>query len=188
MKYRLFILFFLISGHIMAESRYISDGLEVYYRSGPTKNYRVVGTIQSGAEVQFIQEDVENQASQILLPDGRQVWLDNVHLMTDKPVHVILDETRSEYNRYKQAAEGQITTLRGDLVQAKELAAASERLQKRIAELQLANESLELRNQTLSDRSRYDLLTAGGIVAIVGMFIGLILPKLFSRRRDDGWR
>lgn len=188
MKYRLFILFFLVSGQLLAETRYISDGLEVFYRSGPTKNYRVVGTIQSGVEVQFLQEDAENQATQIRLPGGREVWIDTVNLMAEKPVHIILDETRKEYNRYKQAAEGQITTLRGDLVQAKELAAASERLQKRIAELELANEGLELRNQTLSDRSRYDLLTAGGIVAIVGMFIGLLLPKLFSRRRDDGWR
>jgi SH3 domain protein len=187
-KYRLFILFFLISGQIMAESRYISDGLEVFYRSGPTKNYRVLGTIQSGVQVEWLAEDTENAATQIKLPSGREVWIDTADLMAEKPVHVLLEETKAEFNRYKQAAEGQITTLRNDLFESRELAAASERLQKRIAELELANEGLELRNQTLSDRSRYDMLTAGGIVAMISMFIGLLLPKLFSRRRDDGWR
>ncbi len=188
MKLRLFIIISLISGSLYAETRYISDSIDVFYRSGPTKNYRILGTIKPGEQVEWLQEDIENAASQIRIPDGREVWIDTALLMADTPVHALLSETRSELRNYRQTAEAQITTLRGDLLQARELAGASERLQKRIAELELANEGLELRNQTLSDRSRYDLLTAGGIVAIVGIFIGLLLPKIVSRRRDDGWR
>ena len=188
MKLRLFIIIFLLSGNVIAESRYVSDSLDVFYRSGPTKNYRIVGTIKSGTEVEWLQDDIENGATQIRLPGGREVWIDTNQLMVEKPVHVVLTESRSEFRNYRETAEGQITTLRADLLQARELAAASERLQKRIAELELANEGLELRNQTLSDRSRYDLLTAGGIVAIVSIFIGLLLPKIVRRRRDDGWR
>ena len=188
MKLRLFIIIFLISGSVIAESRYISDSLDVFYRSGPTKNFRILGTIKSGIEVQFIQDDLENAATQIRLPGGREVWVDTIQLMAEKPVHIVLNDTRKEYRDYRETAEAQIDSLRGDLLQSRELAAASERLQKRIAELELANEGLELRNQTLSDRSRYDLLTAGGIVAIVSILFGLLLPKMFSRRRDDGWR
>lgn len=188
MKLRLLLIIFLISGSVMAEPRYVSDSLDVFFRSGPTKNYRILGTIKSGVEVEWMQEDIENAATQIRLSDGREVWIDTDQLIVDKPVHIVLSETRSEFRDYRDTAEAQITTLRGDLLQSRELAAASERLQKRIAELELANEGLELRNQTLSDRSRYDLLTAGGIVAIVSIFIGLLLPKIVSRRRDDGWR
>jgi SH3 domain protein len=122
------------------------------------------------------------------LSNGSEVWVDSENLMADKPVHLLLSELRRDSREYRQTAEAQIKALRDDLLAARELAAASERLQKRIAQLELDNESLTLTNQTLSDRSRYDLLTAGGLVAIVGIFIGLILPRLIKRRRDDGWR
>ena len=187
---RLTILLMIIAAaaSLQAETRYISDSLEVWYRSGPTKQHRLIRRITSGEPVEFLQEDLENGASQIRLANGSEVWVDSVVLMSEKPVHLQLDELKKEYRQYRSTAEAQITTLRGDLLQARELAAASERLQKKIAQLELDNEGLELRNQTLSDRSRYDLLTAGGIVAVVGIFIGLILPNLVRRRRDDGWR
>lgn len=188
-RYLLLILAALASSlPVLAETRYISDSLEVFYRSGPTNQYRILGTLTAGEEIEWLADDVENSSSQIRLSNGREVWIDTRHLMTDKPVGLRLDELRKEYQGYKRQTDQQIQRLTDDLTQAKELAAASERLQNRIATLESENESLSLRNQTLSDRSRADLMTAGGIVAIVGIIFGLILPKIISRRRDDGWR
>lgn len=188
MRYLTLVLVFLASSTISAATAYISDSLDVFYRSGPTNQYRILGVLKSGVAVELIQQDSENASSQIRLESGREVWIDTDKLITTKPNYLQLDELRREYQQYRRTTTGEIADLQSNLKQARDLASASERLQQRIAKLELDNEALSLRNQALSDRSRYDLLTAGGIVAILGIFVGLILPKLITRKRDDGWR
>ena len=187
-RYLTLALVLLASSTISATTVYISDSLDVFYRSGPTNQYRILGTLKSGVEVELLQQDAENGSSQIRLASGREVWIDTSNLITTKPNYLQLEELRREYQQYRRTTTGEIADLQSNLKQARDLAAASERLQQRIAKLELDNEALTLRNQALSDRSRYDLITAGGIVAILGIFVGLILPKLITRKRDDGWR
>jgi len=66
---------------------------------------------------------------------------------------------------------------------------------------QLAEENIELRenfarmsdeltvikqeNQVLKDRSRRNWFLAGALVVIIGMIIGLIIPKLKFRKKDS---
>ena len=188
MRYLTLAIILLMSSVTSATTVYISDSLDVFYRSGPTNQYRILGVLKSGVEVELIQEDAENAASQVRLASGREVWIDTKNLIATKPNFMQLDELRREYQQYRRTTTDEVSNLQNNLRQARELAAASERLQQRIAKLELDNEALTLRNQALSDRSRYDLITAGGIVAILGIFVGLILPKLIRRRRDDGWR
>lgn len=188
MRYLLLSLMLVVSSTISAATVYVSDSLDVFYRSGPSNQYRILGVLKSGEAVELIQEDAENSASQVRLSSGREVWIDNKNLMATKPNAMLLDELRREYQTYRNTTTSEISDLQANLKQARDLASASERLQQRIAKLELDNEALSLRNQALSDRSRYDLMTAGGIVAILGIIVGIILPKIIRRRRDDGWR
>ena len=187
-RYLILSLLILVTQAIGAETRYISDGLEVFLRSGPTNQYRIVGTLSAGDKIELLGEDAENAASRIRLNSGREVWIDTKHLMSDKPKHVLLDEVRKELQQLQRSTDTELRTLRSDLMTARELAGASEKLQGKVLDLEYRIELLSQQNQVLSDSSRDRLLTAGGIVALFGLILGLVLPKILQRKRSDGWR
>lgn len=178
----------LLSVEIIAEKRYVSDSLTVFVRTGPSHQFRIVGTLSAGDAVEVIADDVENKATHIRLPTGREVWVDTEQLMSDKPVKLLLDEVNAELSQLKHSSNQQISELQQNLIQARDLASRSQALQQQVTQLEYDKELLEQKNQTLSERSRYDLLTAGGIVALAGLLLGLVLPRFIRRRRDSEWR
>lgn len=188
MKSLLILLSFIITTGIIAETRYVSDSLTIFIRTGPTHQYRIVGTLTAGTPVEVIGEDGENKATQVQLESGREVWVDTEQLMSDKPSDLLLKERTLELQRLKTNSDKKISELQQELIQARDLAARSRDLQQQVTQLEYDKELLDQKNQTLSDRSRYDLVTAGGIVALAGLILGLLLPKFIRRKRNDVWR
>ncbi len=188
MKLLLTFLYFIITVGIFAETRYVSDSLTVFIRTGPTHQFRIVGTLTAGDAVEILSEDSENKATHVRLESGREVWVDTAQLMTDKPNNLLLQEKTIALQRLKNNSEKKISELQQELSQSRALASRSSELQSQVTKLEFEIEGLQHKNQTLSDRSRYDLVTAGGIVAFVGLILGLILPKFIRRKRNDVWR
>ena len=187
MKHRLIFLSLLITSSIAAETSYISDSLTVFMRTGPSHQFRIVGTLTAGEEVEVVNIDETEKATQIRLPSGREVWVDTKHLMSNKPSRLLLQEVSSELLALKGSSNKHISDLQQDLIQARDVAARSQELQQQVTQLTYDKELLEQKNQTLSERSRYDLLTAGGVVALAGLLLGLVLPRILRRRQNDGW-
>ena len=52
------------------ETRYVSDELNTWVRSGPGDHYRLVGTVNAGEEVTLLQTDANTE----LCPGERQLW------------------------------------------------------------------------------------------------------------------
>ena len=188
MKGLFFVGLLTLTATAIAETRYVSDELTIFMRSGPTKEYRIIGTLTSGEAVEVIGESPENQATQVRLSTGREAWVDTVQLMSEKPLRLQLSELQQAYQQLETGSNRQVANLQRELDTAKQLAAASQSLQQQVTQLEYDKELLEQKNQTLSERSRYDLLTAGGVVALVGVLLGLLIPKLVRRRRNDVWR
>ena len=178
----------LVPTQLNAETRYVSDSLTIFVRTGPTHQFRIVGTIKAGDAVEIIADDAVNKATHVRLSTGREVWVDTEQLMTGKPSSLLLSEVSSQLQQSSSTSNQQISDLQQQLQQAQELASISQSLQAQVTQLEYDKELLEQKNQTLSDRSRYDLMTAGGIVALVGVLLGLILPSLFRRKKNDVWR
>jgi SH3 domain protein len=184
----LLILMVPLSTEVSAETRYVSDELTIFMRSGPTKEYRIIGTLQSGQAVEVLSESEANNATQIRLASGREAWVDSNQLIARKPLGLQLSELQLAYQKLESDSRKQISTLQQELEAARTLAGQSQELQQQVTQLEYDKELLEQKNQTLSQRSRYDLLTAGGVVALIGVLLGLIIPKLVRRRRNDVWR
>lgn len=55
------------------ETRYVSDELNTWVRSGPGDNYRLVGTVNAGEEVTLLQSDANY--GQIKDSSGRTAWI-----------------------------------------------------------------------------------------------------------------
>jgi SH3 domain protein len=173
---------------LSAETRYVSDSLTIFIRTGPTHEFRIVGTITAGDAVQIIADDAANKATHVRLSTGREVWVDTEQLMNGKPSSLLYSEVSSQLQQSSSSSNQQISDLQQQLQQAEELASVSRTLQAQVTQLEYDKELLDQKNQTLSDRSRYDLMTTGGVVALVGVLLGLILPSLFRRKKNDVWR
>ncbi len=188
MKSLIILLLLSLTAGIIAETRYVSDKLTIFIRTGPTHQFRIVGTLIAGDAVEIIADDVENKATQVRLESGREVWVDTEQLIVDKPNNVLLREKTIAFQKLTNSSKKKISDLQQELIQARDLAARSSALQQQVTQLEYDRDLLEQKNQTLSDRSRYDLMTAGGIVALAGLILGLLLPKFIRRKRNDVWR
>ena len=58
-------------------------------------------------------------------------------------------------------------------------------LQERVVNVERDLEQLKLENQALKDTSNQDWFLYGGLLALVGVILGFILPKLGWRRKNN---
>lgn len=102
-----------------AETRYVSDRLEITVRSGPGIEYRIIRNLQTGTRVDTLEQ--KDSWTRIKLSGDEEGWVLNRYLSDDIP------------DSQKYAA----------------LKARCEPLEKRIAELESTNQSLRAQNRTL---------------------------------------
>ena len=57
------------------EKRYISDELSTWVRSGPGDQYRLLGKLNAGEEVQLLQTNNDTNYGQIRDAEGRTTWI-----------------------------------------------------------------------------------------------------------------
>ncbi|WP_127956909.1 TIGR04211 family SH3 domain-containing protein [Serratia microhaemolytica] len=192
----------LIFGFIFAvhaeDKRYISDELSTYVHRGPGTQYRIVGTLNAGEEVTLLTVDSASKYGQIRDAKGREVWLP-MNLLSETP------SLRTQVPKLEQ----QVKNL------TDKLANIDESWSKRTAEMQqkvaasdstinsLRQENQDLKNQLivaqkkvnavnlqLDDKQRTIILQwflYGGGVAGAGLLVGLLLPRLLPRRKNNRW-
>jgi SH3 domain protein len=61
-----------------SNTRWVSDSLNTYVRSGPTDGYRIVGTLTSGQKVELI--STQGDYSQVRSESGSNVWIPSKEL------------------------------------------------------------------------------------------------------------
>src|SRR5690606_36915079 len=61
------------AGASAGETRWVSDNLATYVRSGPTDGYRIVGTLSSGQKVELLR--TQGDYSQVRSESGDSVWI-----------------------------------------------------------------------------------------------------------------
>ena len=181
-----------------AEKRYISDELSTYVHSGPGNQFRIVGTLNAGDEVEVIATDKD--FVQVKDSRGRTVWLASEQLSSQPSMKVRIPALEAENRELRdklenidntwntRTADMQNKVADSDNV-VSQLKAENEKLKN---ELIKAGKKLEIVEVNLDDRRRELILQwfmYGGGVAGVGLIFGLILPHIIPRRkkRNDRW-
>ncbi|ENM5732187.1 SH3 domain-containing protein [Vibrio mimicus] len=194
------VLFSMLAAPTFAQDRYIADKLFTYMHSGPSNQYRILGSIDAGEKVKLLDVNKDSGYSQIADERGRTGWVESRFI------------TREVSNALR------LPTLEKELAEVKKLLANAR--QNADSEKAGLAESLELRNQQIADLERNygdiskqltesqteirelrakldtqkeDLLlkyfTYGGGVAGIGLLLGLVLPHIVPRRKRHpaGW-
>jgi SH3 domain protein len=179
-----------------AETRYISDDLSTYSHSGPGNQFRIVGTLNSGEQVQLLSTDTNKNYGQIRDSKGRTAWIPLDQLSDQPSLRVRVP-----------ALEQQVQTLNQKLAAID--AGWNQRtadMQKKVAQSDGTINGLRKENQSLNDQLAAATKKAeavavqvddkqrtiimqwfvyGGGVAGIGLILGLLLPHIIPRRRKD---
>nr|WP_086939739.1 TIGR04211 family SH3 domain-containing protein [Thaumasiovibrio occultus] len=181
-----------------AQTRYISDNLFTYMHAGPGTQYRIVGSVNAGAKVSMH----ERSGKYIRITDarGRNGWVQGDFIsqtpgLKDRlpALEQELADTKSQLENAQATANEHQSALNTELsdsqTQVSELQEANDLLTK-----QLTAAETEMRSmRSKLDKQQNDLLMKwflrGGVVAGIGLLLGLLLPSMMPRKRKKagGW-
>ncbi|MGM7757504.1 TIGR04211 family SH3 domain-containing protein [Yersinia enterocolitica] len=181
------------------EKRYISDELDTYVHSGPGNQYRIVGTLKGGDEVNLISVNDGTNYGQIRDSKGKTTWIPLDQLSETPSLRVRVPDLEQQVKTLTDKLANIDNSWNQRTAEMQQKVAASDSV---ISELQKENESLKNQlvvaqkkvnavNLQLDDKQRTIILQwfmYGGGVAGIGLLLGLILPHLIpSRKKNNRW-
>ena len=75
-------LFILLTGTVQAETRYVSDRLEITMRSGTSTSHGIVRMLRSGTPVEVLENDKDSGYSRVRISSGKEGWVLTRFLMS----------------------------------------------------------------------------------------------------------
>ncbi|MEJ2765763.1 TIGR04211 family SH3 domain-containing protein [Photobacterium sp. MCCC 1A19761] len=190
-----------VAGQAQAEQvRYISDDLFTYMHRGPSTQFRIMGSINTGTKVTLLETNKENGFSRITDDRGRSGWVKTEYLSPQVGLKARfpvlqkeLAEVKEALAHAKESEEAKTAGLQNSLKMRNEQIAELESQNSQLNE-QLMTSQSEIRElRAKLDTQKDDLLmkwfTYGGMVAGGGLLFGLVLPHMIPRRRrnNNGW-
>lgn len=168
---------------------YISDELFIYMHSGAGNNYRIVGSINAGTQVKLTGEQ-RNGYTEIIDDKERTAWVED-KFVSEKPglrfVVAELNGQLAENSDIESTLKSQLDEQQVRLIDAE---SKNVELANQITALesQLSTTQAKLSNQDLDIKKEW--FFNGAIVMGIGLILGLLLPRLASRRKSsmDSWK
>ncbi len=183
----------LISGQA-AENKYkqgyISDELFIYTHTGPGKKYRISGTIIAGSKVK-ITGAADDGYSEIIDEKDRIAWVESKYVTTQAGLRFVVAKLNSKIatsNNFTSELDGEVNELKSKV---NLLTDDKTKLSAELKQLTstLAKTRTKIKDQDTNIKKQW--FFNGALVLGIGLILGLILPRFFSRRRGgssmDSW-
>lgn len=158
MKKTLLILILFGSTAAFADTRYVSDDLEIMVRSGKSPGHRIIASLKSGARINVLEHDKATGYSRINLSGDREGWVLSRLLKTQPSAKSRLAKAEATVARLKAATDksnknlSQLSKQQGSLsAEASELKKLNETLSRDLTKLQQTSSSAV---QTLEERNQ----------------------------------
>ncbi|WP_080230411.1 TIGR04211 family SH3 domain-containing protein, partial [Salmonella enterica] len=173
------------------ETRYVSDELNTWVRSGPGDNYRLVGTVNAGEEVTLLQSDANY--GQIKDSSGRTAWIPLKELNTTPSLRTRVPDLENQVKTLTDKLNNIDTTWNQRTADMQQKVAQSDSVinglkeenQKLKNELIVAQKKVSAANLQLDDKQRTIIMQwfmYGGGVLGIGLLLGLVLPHMIPSR------
>jgi SH3 domain protein len=140
-----------------AQTVYVSKNFEITMRTGPSSTHKIIALIQSGKSLDLVDKGTE--WSMVRTPDGKEGWVLNRYLTSQKPCAMVLDQTRHERDTLREKLEDQQQTF-DDLREQKKLTESQlSKIRKERDELSHAYEMLKKESsEYLNLRKQYQAM------------------------------
>ena len=201
------LLLFSIAGLVQARTAYVTDNVEIPLRSDESERSKIVKILNNGTPLTILEDRPETGYSYVQTNTGLEGFILNRFLSNEPSSRTQLEtatkklELLQEEN--KQLKASQVTNqdvgkerdrLNSELVELQQTAANAiqlkqqrDQLQEQVVSIERELQQLKRENQALSDTSNQDWFLYGGGLALSGVLLGFILPKMSWRRRSSSW-
>ena len=191
-----------------AEPAWVSDQFEVTLRSGPSTSNAIQLMVRSGTRLEVLERDPDSGYSRVQTGGGTEGWVLSRYLMSEPAAREQLAELTSQLTNATtrgSSLTSQLEAVRGEYDTATSTVAALERdrtalertaanvlsineqnksLREQLAATEIQVATLEQENRELGRQTtRYWFMT-GALVLLVGMGLGLWLPRIRWQRRS----
>jgi len=209
-------LFLVFSAQLMAESRYVSDTLEITMRSGKGTSYGISRMLRSGTEVVVLETDKKSGYTHVRTKSGKDGWVLSRFLMKTPAARARLTTAEKklaelELENRKLAAsmssltkeksslkknlgniEGESRKVSQELAEIKRTASSAlaidsenKDLKSRVVSLERKLQTVQQENEGLKDRTARDWFMVGAAVVLLGIIVGLIIPRIRWRKKSS---
>jgi len=203
-------------GKVFAETRYVSDNLEITMRSGKSTSHGITRMLRSGTAVEVLETDNKSGYSHIRTKSGKEGWVLTRFLMNGQAARERLataekklaelelenrkmKTTMQNLQNEKSSVEQARASLAGDhrnvsqeLAEIKRTASSAlaidsenKDLKSRVVLLERKLQTMQQENEVLKDRTARDWFMVGSGVVLLGIIVGLIIPRIKWRKKSS---
>jgi SH3 domain protein len=199
------LLLLLVTTTAQAETRYISDQLEIQLFSGEGVEHPVVTTLPIGEKVELLSSSSDSGFSKIRAADGTTGYLLTRQLMdspgvckqqtaprSQKPDKANPDSAKwaamvRQLKKERNQLQLELEEFRRTSGSAVQTANERRNLRKKVAALTWEVENLKLEKRELENDRAHSWFLVGAAVLILGIVAGLLLPRLQTKRNNQSW-
>lgn len=182
------LLLVLFSSAVMAEKGHIADDAMVYVHNGPSNQYRIITRIKSGTAVEILKRDPSTQYVQIRMSKGNIGWVEGSAVDRGDSIAVRLPVLQSNLEKSEAMVKQQALKIEQLQAESASLTEENRVLSSNTEKLQSTIKDLNFQIESSDESNLMRWFTHGGLVALGGVILGLILPYFPKRRkRKDDW-
>lgn len=171
------------------QTAYVSDQLTVFVHSGPTRNYRIVGTIVAGSPIKVIEQSEDGSFSQVEY-DNKTGWIESQYVSGEKSLKQKFEQTQqaleqanqqlSEVTSQLNSQQSTQDSLESQLARQKQ---ANAKLEESLQTYQLQLAQLSQNDAETQEKVKMDWLIKGGGLALCSLILGYILALMPRRKK-----
>ncbi|WP_394131500.1 TIGR04211 family SH3 domain-containing protein [Shewanella maritima] len=176
-----------LSSVAQSSTNYISDDVYIFIHGGPGNQYRILGSIEAGQPVTNLGV-TQGDYTQVVDHKDREGWIKNEFLSFEPSFREQIPALTSELESTKQELANitnSSSNMSDELRQAKAQVAE---LESALTQAQQQRDTAEARAESAIDNQRYHMWQQGGMIAGIGVLIGIILVYLPRPRRKQSNR
>lgn len=199
-----------------AETRYVSDRLDIQMRTGKGTKFRILRMLPSGTALEVLEIDKETGYTRVRAPGGVEGWVLTRVLMKGQAARDKLadaekrlaslelenrklsssfhtlktekgsaDQELGKFDKENRKLSQELDNIRRTASSSLAIDAENRELKSRIVAYERQVQSLQQENSGLKDRTARDWFMVGAGVVVLGMIIGLIIPRIRWRKKSS---
>ncbi|NTS77186.1 TIGR04211 family SH3 domain-containing protein [Catenovulum sp. SM1970] len=175
------------------ETAYISDKLTVFLHAGPSRQYRIIGSIQAGTELEVLDINTETKFTQVN-NNSKTGWVESQYLTQQAGLKSQLEAAQAELAEQTTNLSAQTQTLAAKDEQILSLQQQVNQLEQSLSETQSlltekeqALSKVDTNNKESEQKVLLQWFLKGGGVLAGGVLLGYILTLLPKKRRREQW-
>ena len=167
---------------------YIKDDLFIYFHSGSSKKFKILGSIKAGVALQMLDVNEETGYVQIKDDKGRTGWIEQGSYTTEPGNSVKLMALQIKYDELIETTQYSESSMDDLIIKLKAANDTHQELIQKNAVLEKDKLNLQDEVSKNIDTKQQNQMIYGATIAVVGILFGLLMPSLVRRRRrSDNW-